>query len=678
MVMPKSVDFSMNSKGIKRLIGILCICPMLSNSFAQTSEQDSLLAVYKSQQGIDLIQSLNDLSWVYKNIDVDSSMLFAKMALAESESIDNDLAKASSYNSIASAYEAKGQLDSSLTYHNKSLDLKLLGSDSAAIGNTLNNLGIVYDELGQHQQSLTHYYNALKYFESSERDPYKIAMVLGNIGIVLKKQKRYQRVLEYYQRALAIYKEEGSDFGVAVTTGNIGSLYIQLKQYHDAILFAERAMEGYKELGYYRYVPYAIHNMAIAYDSLGDYAKAETLYQESLELHLDHDNNYEIASVYVNLADNQYHQENYQASIRSADQALVYAQKSSSPEFLVRAMKIEANSYAALGQYDQAYQLLLASTAGQDSLFEKDKTRAIVELETKYETAQKEQQIALQEATIREKDLTIERDKIIRYGLGIVLLLVIGVAAMVWRKEKWKQAKKEEEARAQKERDQMTAVISSQENERKRFAADIHDGFGQLISILKINISSLDKINKGDSESKRRQEIYDGSVKIIDEMYAELRNVCFNIMPQTLVKKGLPAALKEFADRLNATGSIRTEVLIYDIDDRLEDIQEISLYRITQELVNNILKYASASNITIQLTQDESEVTLMIEDDGNGFDPEVMATGKGNGWKNLNTRANFINGSFEYDSTPDVKGTTFILNLPIGKNTYKQDTVLHG
>ncbi len=662
----------------KRPIALLLLYTSFTYCFSQLSEQDSLLAVYKNQKGAELVQSLNDLSWIYKNIDVDSSMLFARMALEESKLLQEDIAKASSYNSIASAYEAKGQLDSSLAYHNKSLTIKLEYSDSTAIGNTLNNLGIVYDEMGQHEKSLTHYFDALKYYESSERDPYKIAMVLGNIGIVLKKQKQYEKVLSYYQRALSIYETEGSDFGVAVTTGNIGSLYIQLKQYEESINYSEQSMARYRELGYRRYVPYAMHNMAIAYDSLSMFEKAESLYRECLELHLENENNYELASVYTNLAYNQFHQSNYQSSVSLADQAQQYAKSSSSPEFLVRAMKIQAESYAALGQYDQAYRQLFTSTVGQDSLFEKDKTRAIVELETKYETAQKEQQIEIQQATIREKDLELERDRILLSGSGAVILLVIGLAFLTWRKEKWKREKMAEEVRAQRERDQMTAVISSQENERKRFAADIHDGFGQLISVLKINLSSLDKVGDGNNGAKTRQELYEGSVKIIDEMYAELRNVCFNIMPQTLVKHGLPAALKEFADRLNATRSIRTEVLIYDIDDRLEDIQEISLYRITQEVVNNILKYAEASNITIQLTQDESEITLMIEDDGKGFDPQVMKSGKGNGWKNLNTRANFINGHFEYDSTPRVQGSTFVMNLPVGNSTNKPDTVMHG
>lgn len=645
---------------------------------AQVAEIDSILTLYPNQSGLDRVTSLTELAWYYKNIDLDSAMMFARLGQKEAQKTNDHFAITSSLNSLANVFEAKSQMDSALDYHGKSLEIEIEYADSLGIASTYNNLGIIYDLQGQYEKSLSYYYQSLEIYETLNLDPYQEAMVLGNIGIVLKKQKQYGKTLEYYKRALAIYEEEQSDFGIAVTTGNIGSLLIRLKQFDEAIAYSEKAVKGYEVLGHRRYVPYPMHNMAIAYDSLNQYDKAEKLYRQCVKLYYEGENWYELASTFTNLAHNQHQQGQYLSGVALADSAITYADRSSSPEFLVRAMKIQAESYAALGQYDQAYRQLLISTTGQDSLFEKDKTRAIVELETKYETAQKEQKIKLQQATIREKDLEIERDRILLSGSGIVILLMIFLAVLIQKKEKWKREKMEEEARAQRERDQMTAVISSQENERKRFAADIHDGFGQLISVLKINLSSLDKVRNSNNAAKTRQELYEGSVKIIDEMYAELRNVCFNIMPQTLVKHGLPAAFKEFADRLNATGSIRTEVLVYDIDDRLEDIQEISLYRITQEVVNNILKYADASNITIQLTQDESEITLMIEDDGKGFDPMVMQSSKGNGWKNLNTRSNFINGRYEYDSTPGIQGTTFFLNLPVGSITYEADTVLHG
>ena len=101
-------------------------------------------------------------------------------------------------------------------------------------------------------------------------------------------------------------------------------------------------------------------------------------------------------------------------------------------------------------------------------------------------------------------------------------------------------------------------------------------------------------------------------------MYEELRNICFDLMPQTLVKQGLNAALKEFGERVNQNTPIRCEVMIFDEEARLPELTEVSLFRTVQEWVNNVLKYASATEIVIQVTREENELTLTMEDDGAG------------------------------------------------------------
>jgi len=209
----------------------------------------------------------------------------------------------------------------------------------------------------------------------------------------------------------------------------------------------------------------------------------------------------------------------------------------------------------------------------------------------------------------------------------------------------------------------MSTLMKSQEDERKRFAQDLHDGFGQLISSFNLNLSSLETIKK--SDSGKRLNIFQTCTSILDDMYIELKNICFNLMPQTLIMEGLSAALKEFATRINQCNKIRVEILLYDMDDRLSQIQEISLYRISQEWINNIIKYSNATHISLQLTKDTQEVTLLIEDNGRGFNKSKLESNPGNGWKNIHSRANLIKGELELDTNPNTIGTTFILNSPL-------------
>ncbi|MEM7298133.1 MAG: histidine kinase [Bacteroidota bacterium] len=214
--------------------------------------------------------------------------------------------------------------------------------------------------------------------------------------------------------------------------------------------------------------------------------------------------------------------------------------------------------------------------------------------------------------------------------------------------------------------------MSSQEKERARYARDLHDGFGQMISILNMNLQNLEK----DAKPDERQKVFEDSSKLIDEMYGELKNICFDLMPQTLIKNGLESALTEFVERINAAGKVFIELNVFGLDDRLQELQEISLYRISQEWINNILKYSDAQKITLQVTRDKEELTLMVEDDGAGFNKDQLVNGTGNGWKNLNTRTNLIHGELELETSLNQKGNTLIVNAPAQLEIHEQNTVV--
>ena len=235
---------------------------------------------------------------------------------------------------------------------------------------------------------------------------------------------------------------------------------------------------------------------------------------------------------------------------------------------------------------------------------------------------------------------------------------MIAIILLIRSRARKKQALLQKEAQVKLKETQIEAAITSQEKERSRFAKDLHDGFGQMISILNLNLQSLEK------KESNPHDVFDRSTKVLDEMYQELKSICFNLMPQTLIKKGLVAALQEFAVRINVTGQKQVITDFYGLEDRMTDLQEISLYRISQEWVNNVLKYSDAQKITIQITKDEEEITLLIEDDGSGFEPTLLKNGKGNGWRNMNSRTNLIHGTLELDTMAGRKGNALIVNCP--------------
>lgn len=205
----------------------------------------------------------------------------------------------------------------------------------------------------------------------------------------------------------------------------------------------------------------------------------------------------------------------------------------------------------------------------------------------------------------------------------------------------------------------MEAVIKSQEDERKRYSADLHDGLGQMITALGLKIDSIESTN-----TNERKSLLDHSRSLLSDMYDELKNICFNLMPHTLITSGVSEALKEMTPRLGLGDKIKVHLHFFGMENRLSQAQEISIYRITQEWLNNVIKYSSAKRVDINLTRDEDELTLMIEDDGDGFDEALLVNGSGNGWKNIHSRADLIQGEISLDTMPGRRGTTFILNVP--------------
>jgi signal transduction histidine kinase len=211
---------------------------------------------------------------------------------------------------------------------------------------------------------------------------------------------------------------------------------------------------------------------------------------------------------------------------------------------------------------------------------------------------------------------------------------------------------------------QINAVIESQEQERKRFATDLHDGMGQLISALQLNISSLRQQAGGAFE--KRDKLFESSEQLLNEVHDEIRNIAFNLMPPVLVKEGLVPATSELVRKINKAGGIKAALSAFDVNGRLPQVVEISLYRVIQELLSNIIKYSRASEVTIAFTGYENELVLTIDDDGDGYDLRAYQNSKeGNGWRNVNSRINLIKGSIDIDTQLGRKNSTIIITIPV-------------
>jgi len=207
-------------------------------------------------------------------------------------------------------------------------------------------------------------------------------------------------------------------------------------------------------------------------------------------------------------------------------------------------------------------------------------------------------------------------------------------------------------------------IIENQENEQNRIAKDVHDGIGQMLTGLKYNLESLDLNNIEKAKVKVEQ------LKLqAEDIIKGIRTATFNLAPPELTDHGVVPAITKLTQELaKLTGK---NIVLYsktNFSQRLDSLVEINIYRITQEAINNAIKYAESTHIIVTITHTEKMLSIVIDDNGKGFDPnKVEKKNNGDGGMGLTfmqERITYINGRIFLNSEPN-KGTKVTLNVPL-------------
>ncbi|WP_258101885.1 tetratricopeptide repeat-containing sensor histidine kinase [Marinoscillum pacificum] len=607
-------------------------------------------------------------SQMNQNADVGFAYLDTIKTFVEKEN-HNLYQKADYHKVIGIGLFRKSNYDSSNYHYLRALDIFEAGNYELDMAKIAVNISFNYNRLGKYDETIELATKALRMFEKLE-DHKGVGISSNIIGQVYFYNKDYDKAKVYFRKYLMNGIAAGDSTEIAGGYSNLGAACNDLDQFDSAIYYNKQALIIHQNLN-------NLYGLGNAYQNIGGnfqdrhlYDSAIFYYKKALPYYLETNHKTGLTECYVNLAECYIQTYNDNAAIENANKSLQIAQEIDESFMIQESARILSKAYEVTGNYRKSLENFKLYDSLSTIVFNEETRKNIEEINVQYETEKKENQIALQSAQLAEKEAQNERKVTIIAGLvfGCLLLIVLFVMNrnLLLRKNKLLKQQAQIELREA----QIEATISSQEKERSRFAKDLHDGFGQMITVLNLNLKSLEDQNND------RHKIFDASSKILDEMYRELKGICFNLMPQTLVKEGISAALNEFALRINNTGKVTVSTYFFGLEERLTEVQEISLYRISQEWINNALKYSDVIQISLSLTKDDDEIILMIEDDGVGFDVELLKNGKGNGWKNMNARANLIKGDLEVDTNPGIKGNTLIVTTSIvsSREVIKTDT----
>ena len=246
--------------------------------------------------------------------------------------------------------------------------------------------------------------------------------------------------------------------------------------------------------------------------------------------------------------------------------------------------------------------------------------------------------------------------------MGLITSFLVAIGVLMIRKI-FNFIKRAEQARREAEKRVLNAIIQTEEKERKRFAKDLHDGLGPLLSTVKMSVSTLQLM---DTDSARK-EIIENTAHVVDESIKSIKEISNNLSPHILNNFGLASAIKDF------TNKIDSKVIQINFDSnafnrRFEDNIEVVLYRVVCELINNTLKHAQAKTIDINFTYQHKTILLSYSDDGVGFDVnEVLGDNPpstGMGYSNMMSRVNSIKGKMDMESTPE-SGTKVLIRVKI-------------
>ncbi|HEY4150488.1 MAG TPA: tetratricopeptide repeat protein [Chitinophagaceae bacterium] len=517
---------------------------------------------------------------------------------------------------ILNLYFYSGNYPAAMKIATKGLSLAEEHHDRVQMAKYYGIIGFIYLRQGNTSEARKNYTLYLELAEEG-KDSLLMADAYSNIGTTDAAGHNYTVALSSLFRACRLYEHQDNVERLANASYSISRVYKEMQDYGQALIYSLKALEGIAKTGYNEYdkAVYLI-NAGDIYKELSQFGKAIQMTRQGL-------------AIATNIA----HREDQQDAWHTL-----------------------SDIYARQGQYDSAYLYYTLYSALKDSIVNDRSREEIQEIYEQYAVDKKDKEIELQKEQLARQNLW--RNIIIVSAL----LLIVFTLLLVNRRRLKHKADYEMKLNRQRN-DLFNAIIMAQDNERKRIARDIHDTLGSLLSAAKLNLSAIDEMNG--SSAEERQYTYKTTLALLDEAAIELRNIAHNIMPAGLSQIGLPATIKSVLGSISLSRGLEVQYNVHGFEERLPEPTEISLYRILLELINNVIKHAAASRLTIQLIRHPKYINIVVEDNGTGFDRSFTAEkNKGTGLNNIRSRVDYLKGSMEIDSGKGT-GTTVMIEIPV-------------
>ena len=518
--------------------------------------------------------------------------------------------------------------------------------DSVQAGKIISRMGNAWFQQGDFVKASECFFQALRIAEKFN-DQASVATNNNNLSAAFVETENFPEAEKYALKAILLYEKMTDHIGLANAYNSLANVYYMLEKDSLSLSYFKRSIEqrhivkdsaglsrGYKNLGSVNF-------------EMGDTAAGLKYLHESINFIAKPTDTAQWFGAYLTLAQ-------VYGRIHDLSKARIYFDKAGAYVKTSRDITKLEDYYYSLSEYYRDigdFRSALASHEQyanyRDSVVGQKKNAQLAELNIRYETDKKQQMIQEQEFELARKNYWL-------IGGAILLLLGGGVAYLLYRNVQQKRLKQfQEEIFMQKEL-AAGALFEGEQNERIRIARDLHDSIGQQLSAVKMKLNAMPPA----------KEVDDASV-FLDGAIREVRHISHNLLPESL-QFGWVSALEEMCEKMTVKGGPQIFLTVdeYSRQYVFSKQQELSIYRIIQEIISNTVKHAEAANIHISISGSDNSFLINTTDDGKGMDTSLVARSSGIGWKNIAARVNMLRGRMDI-SSQQMSGTKISIAIPL-------------
>ncbi len=597
-----------------------------------------------------------NLANLYERVDLSQSIIHGHKALLYKKS---DSLIAETNNQLGRTHFFSGQLDSASYYFRTSKDIlmTLNENERAAIINI--SIGAIQLRQGDYNSTIVTLTESASYFESI-KDSLNVAKCYSNIASAFAELNLYPKAIEYSERALTIFENQNQTQLKLITLPNLATQYYKNGDTLRAIDTNTKAEKLANEVGNKR-------SLSIIYNNLGELflernsKKARYYLEKTLTLKNELNLKSNIEVTLNNLGYAYLQDKNYSTALSYFKQA----EQTIKGKNLVSVYNNLTETYKRIGDLKSALDYAEKSKKLNDSILNVENQKSIFEIETKYETEKKENEILKLES--ENLEVNYRRKQNLYLFMGALLALTLAIISIYFLQKNARRKRiimqqnlkiKEQDFDQMlqaKELEGIDNILEAQEKERSKMAAELHDNLGSKVATLKLFLESYD-------EQDNFSNYYKKLKTLIGDTYNEIRSISKNKNFGAQISQGLIPSTRAIAAQISESKKIKIDVINIDVKKRIENNLEIQIFRILQEVITNIIKHSEAAEATIQFSEDEDMLNIIVEDNGKGFDLNSQKSGIG--LINIEKRVEKIRGDLVID-TAIGNGTTVILNIPL-------------